>query len=76
MCNQEAAKQSLLKQGLNLEGYGGDVQWVAISALLGKNLDKLIEALIAEAALMDLRSDYSGLVEGVVVESKTDPKRG
>lgn len=61
---------------MNLEGHGGDVQWVGISALLGKNLDKLIDAITTEAEMMDLKSDYTGLVEGVVIESKTVPTRG
>lgn len=62
--------------GVNLEGYGGDVQWVCISALLGKNLDKLVDAITTEAVLMDLKSEYTGPAEGVVIESKTDPRRG
>lgn len=62
--------------GLNLEGHGGDVQWVPISALLGKNLDKLVDAITTEAVMMNLQSEYTGPVEGVVVESRTDPSRG
>lgn len=62
--------------GINLEGYGGDVQCVPISALHGTNLDHLADAITTQATLMDLKSEYSGLVEGVVIESKTDPRRG
>lgn len=62
--------------GVNLEGYGGDVQFVCISALHGTNLDQLADAIITQATLMELKSEYTGLVEGVVVESKTDPHRG
>lgn len=62
--------------GVNLEGYGGDVQFVCISALHGTNLDQLADAISTQATLMDLKSEYTGLVEGVVVESKTDPHRG
>ncbi|XP_031617973.1 translation initiation factor IF-2, mitochondrial [Contarinia nasturtii] len=74
--NIEAAKNGLLKAGVNLEGYGGDVQCVCISALHGTNLDHLSDAIVTQAALMDLKSEYTGLVEGVVIESKTDPRRG
>lgn len=73
---KEATKSGLLKMGINLEGYGGDVQCVPISALHGTNLDHLADAITTQATLMDLKSEYTGLVEGVVIESKTDPHRG
>lgn len=62
--------------GVNLEGYGGDVMFVCISALKGINLDELADAITTQATLMELKSEYSGLVEGVIIESKTDPRRG
>lgn len=61
---------------MNLEGHGGDVQCICISALHGTNLDQLADAITTQATLMDLKSEYTGLVEGVVIESKTDPHRG
>lgn len=62
--------------GLALEEFGGDIQVIPISALKGTNLDLLAEAVSTQATLMGLKADYSGLMEGVVVESKTDPRRG
>ncbi len=62
--------------GIALEGHGGDVQYVGISALRGTNLEELADAVSTQATLMDLRSEYTGLVEGVVIESKTDQRRG
>lgn len=62
--------------GVHLEGYGGDVMFVCISALKGINLDGLADAITTQATLMDIKSEYSGLVEGVIIESKTDPRRG
>lgn len=62
--------------GVNLEGHGGDVQSVCISALHGTNLDQLVETMTTQATLMDLKAEYTGPVEGVVIESKTDPRRG
>lgn len=62
--------------GLALEDFGGDIQVIPISALKGTNLDLLAEAVSTQATIMGLKSDYSGLMEGVVVESKTDPRRG
>lgn len=72
----EATKRGLLSAGINLEGYGGDVQYVPISALHGTNLTQLQEAIVAQSTIMGLKSEYSGLVEGIVIESKTDPRRG
>lgn len=65
-----------MQMGLELEDHGGDVQVVPISALKGINLPLLAEAVSTQATLMGLKADYTGLVEGVVVESKTDPRRG
>lgn len=72
----EACKKDLLQMGVVLKEYGGDVPAVCISALHGTNLDKLGEAITKQAVLMKLKSEYEGLVEGVVVESKTDVRRG
>ncbi|KAH8284145.1 hypothetical protein KR054_011235 [Drosophila jambulina] len=73
---QEKSKRELAQMGLALEEHGGDVQVIPISALKGTNLQLLAEAVSTQATLMGLRSDPTGLVEGIVVESKTDPRRG
>lgn len=73
---QERTKRGLLQMGIALEGHGGDVQMVGISALHGTNLNELADAICAQATLMGLKSEYTGLMEGVVVESKTDKLRG
>lgn len=74
--NIEATKRGLLEMGLSLEDNGGDIQVVCISALHGTNIAQLAEAITTQAVLMGLKSEYTGLVEGVVVESKTDARRG
>lgn len=66
----------LLQRGIQLEDSGGDVQFVPISALKGTNVDALIEAILVQAEIMELKCDPKGLCEGVVIESKHDPKRG
>ncbi|XP_073998780.1 mitochondrial translation initiation factor 2 [Rhodnius prolixus] len=72
----ERTKRMLVQQGVQVEDHGGDVQVVNVSALKGTNIDSLIEAILAEAEILELKSDFSGPVEGIVLESCTDPLRG
>lgn len=74
--NPEKTKRELGHAGINLEGHGGDTQFVLISAKEGTNLQELAEAVSTQATLMSLKSDYTGPIEGVVVESSNDSKRG
>lgn len=75
-CDVEATKKDLLNNGIQLEDFGGEIQAVPISALKGTNLDALQEAIVALAEVLDVKADPEGLVEAVVIESKTDPGRG
>ncbi|XP_055853511.1 translation initiation factor IF-2, mitochondrial [Episyrphus balteatus] len=72
----EKTKRDLMQMGLALEENGGEIQVVPVSALKGTNLQLLTETICTQATLMSLSADPTGLVEGVVVESKTDPRRG
>ncbi|XP_053669741.1 translation initiation factor IF-2, mitochondrial [Anopheles nili] len=74
--NIDRVKKELSQHGLQLEGYGGDTIAVGVSALHGTNLEELTEAVSTQATLMGLKAEYTGLVEGVVVESKVDSHRG
>ncbi|KAM3716428.1 Translation initiation factor IF-2 [Dirofilaria immitis] len=68
--NPIRAKQSLMEHGVLVDDLGGDVLCVEISALQGKNVDQLKEAILLQAEDMNLRSTWNGLVEGIVIESK------
>ncbi|GAB6025244.1 hypothetical protein CHUAL_010664 [Chamberlinius hualienensis] len=72
----ENTKKSLLSCGIVLEEQGGDIQAVPISALKGTNLNMLIDAIITQAEMMNLKGDPTGLVEGYVIESRTDLNKG
>ena len=56
----EMTKRSLMECGLMLEEIGGDVMCVPISALVGTNVDHLMEAVLTQAELLDLRADPTG----------------
>lgn len=72
----ERTERMLLEAGIQIEKMGGDVQAVPISALKKQNLEKLKEALVLQAELLDIAADYSGPVEAIVVESRVHPYRG
>lgn len=72
----ERTERMLLELGIQIEKLGGDVQAIPISALKKQNLDKLTEALVLQAELLEIGADYSGPVEAVIVESKVHPHRG
>ena len=65
----ERTKKELDEAGVKLEDFGGDVQAVPISALKGTNIDSLIEALLIQAELLQLKSVPQGMVQGIVIES-------
>jgi len=65
-----------MRYGLTSEEHGGDVQVIEVSALKRMNLDTLEEAILAQAEIMDLKGDPTGMAEGIVVESKTEKGRG
>ncbi|XP_050437440.1 translation initiation factor IF-2, mitochondrial isoform X3 [Adelges cooleyi] len=75
--NIERCKKMLQTQGgLDLEEFGGNVQVVSISALHGTNFDNLIESILTQAEILDLRADPNPPAEGVIIESRVDNKRG
>ncbi|XP_015588202.1 translation initiation factor IF-2, mitochondrial isoform X2 [Cephus cinctus] len=72
----ERTQQMLAQHGILVEDLGGDIQSINISALKGTNLTNLTEAIAAQAEVMELKGDPTGLVEGIVIESTNHPGRG
>lgn len=74
--NIEVTKQSLAENEIYVEGYGGDVPVVAISALKGTGIDELLDMIILVSDLADLKADTGVLAEGTIIESYRDNKKG
>ena len=69
-------KNQLLEHELIAEELSGDTLMVEISTKSKKNIDKLIESVLLQAELLDLKTDYDLKANGVVMESKIDVGRG
>lgn len=74
--NADRVRSELLQHGLVCEEYGGDVISVEVSAKKGLNLDKLEEAILLQAEILDLQANPNRHAEGVVIEAKVDKGRG
>jgi len=69
-------RQELLQHDLVTEGMGGDVLDIEVSALKKTGLDKLEEAILLQAELLDLRANPNRSAEGVIIEAKLERGRG
>ncbi len=69
-------KNQLLEHELIAEDLSGDTLIVEISTKTKKNLDKLVESIILQAEILDLKTDFESKATGIVLESKIDIGRG
>jgi translation initiation factor IF-2 len=74
--NLDRVRNELLQHEVVVESLGGETQEIQVSALKGTNLDKLIEAILLQAEILDLRANPERPAEGTVIESKLDRGRG
>ncbi len=74
--NPERIKQQLSEKDILVEEWGGKYQSVEISAKQGKNIDQLLEKILVEAELLDLKADPHKEARGVVLEAKLDKGKG
>lgn len=74
--NPNKVKQDLLQHEIVIEDMGGDVQCVEISAKQKINLDKLEEAILLQAEMLELRTNPNRAAQGFVVEAKMEKGRG
>jgi translation initiation factor IF-2 len=69
-------RQQLAERGIQTSEWGGDYEFVDVSAKAGTNLDKLVETILVVAELHELRADPEASPRGVVVEAHLDKGRG
>jgi len=74
--NPQNVRNALLQHEVFVESMGGEVLDVEVSALQGTNLDKLLEAVLLQAEILELKADPSCAAEGTVVEARLDRGRG
>ncbi|MCL2184976.1 MAG: translation initiation factor IF-2 [Treponema sp.] len=74
--NPDRVKSQLSDLGLMPEDWGGQTMFVELSALQKTGIDKLIEAILLEAELLDLKANFQRTAEGKILESKVDHGRG
>lgn len=74
--NPDKVKQGLVDHGLLPEEWGGETQYVNVSALTGEGIDNLLESIQLQAEIMELRENPKGVAEGIVIESKIEVGRG
>ena len=72
----QKAKQELAVENILVEDWGGDIVCVEVSAKTGKNLDKLLDAILAVSDLLELKALPDSELEAIIVESKKEKTRG
>lgn len=74
--NPEKVKQDLAENGILVEEWGGDVICVPVSAKTGEGIDSLLEMILLQAEMLELRANPSRLALGTVIEARLDKQKG
>ncbi len=74
--NPQKVRTELLQHEVFVESMGGEVLDVEVSAKNGTNLDKLLEAILLQAEILDLKANPNRTAEGTVIEAELDRGRG
>ena len=74
--NPDKVKQELMKYELFPEEWGGDTIFVPISAKTGKNIDQLLEMVLLEADVLELKANPDKQSKGAVIEARLDKSKG
>jgi len=74
--NPERVKQELVTEEVVPEEYGGDVPFVSVSAKTGKGIDELLENVLLQAEILELKAPVDAPAKGIVIEARLDKGRG
>ncbi len=74
--NPDRVMQELVAEEVVPEEWGGDVQFVKVSAKTGEGIDQLLEAVLLQSEVLELKAVHKGLARGIIVESSLDKGRG
>lgn len=74
--NSDRIRQQLADKNILVEEWGGKYQSVEISAKFGKNIEKLLDKILLEAEMLELKANPKRTARGVVLEAKLDKGRG
>ena len=74
--NPERVKQELVAEEVVPEEYGGDVPFVAVSAKTGAGIDDLLENVLLQAEILELKAAVDAPAKGIVIEARLDKGRG
>jgi len=74
--NPDRIKRQLADQGLNWEGWGGDTIMAEVSAKTRKGIKELLEYILIQAEILELKANPDRMASGVVIEARLDKGRG
>jgi len=72
----DKVKTQMQERSIPAEDWGGDVVTVPISALKGDNIEELLDMIILQAEVMELKANPTGQFEGIVIEARMEVGRG
>ena len=74
--NPEKVKQELAAEGVTPEDWGGDSMFVEVSSKTGKGIDQLLEGVLLQAEVLELKAPRSTHAKGLVIEARLDKGKG
>ena len=74
--NSEKVRQELVAEGVVPEDWGGDAMFVEVSAKTGQGIDTLLEGILLQAEVLELKAPKEANAKGIVVEARLDKGRG
>jgi translation initiation factor IF-2 len=74
--NPERVKQELVAEEVVPEEYGGDVPFIPVSAKTGQGIDELLENVLLQAEILELKAPVDAPAKGIVIEARLDKGRG